>query len=114
MDEDRSRALARLERIARLLDARFAIPGTQLRIGLDGLLGLLPGLGDALGGLLSLWLVFEARRLGAPPSLLLRMLLNLGLDAALGTVPLAGDLFDVLFKANLRNIALLRRHLEND
>lgn len=106
------RALARARRLATLLDAAVGIPGTRFRFGLDSLLGLVPGGGDVAGALLSGGVVLAAARLGAPPSLLLRMLGNLAVDALLGTVPLAGDLFDVAWKANLRNVRLLERHLD--
>ena len=102
-------ALARLERLVRLLDERFSLGG--FRFGLDGLLGLVPGVGDTLGALASAWLVLEARRLGAPRSVLLRMLVNLLLDYLVGAVPVLGDLFDFGFKANRRNLDLLRRAL---
>lgn len=107
------RALARVRRLATLLDAAVGIPGTRLRFGVDSLLGLIPGGGDVAGALLSGGVVLAAARLGAPPSLLLRMLGNLALDALLGTVPLAGDLFDVAWKANMRNVRLLERHLDD-
>lgn len=106
-------ALVRLERYATLMDARFQIPGTRIRFGLDPIIGLLPGIGDAIGLLLSLVIVVEAVRLGASKRLLLIMLGNLGLEALLGTVPLLGDLFDAGFKANLRNTRLLRSHLDD-
>lgn len=105
--------LRRLDRFAFLLDAALRIPGTRWRIGLDGLLGFIPGLGDAATGLIALYPIIEAWRLGAPPAVLARMLGNLGLDLAVGTVPLLGDVFDVAFKANRRNVHLLRRHLES-
>jgi hypothetical protein len=108
----REAALGRLARLANLLDARWGIPGTRFRIGLDGLIGLVPGVGDAAGLILSLYLVGEAWRLGVPASLLARMLVNVGLDSAVGAVPLVGDIFDIAFKANRRNVGLLRRHME--
>lgn len=104
-------ALQRLERFARLMDAALRIPGTNRRIGLDGLFGLMPGLGDSFTAILALYPILEAARLGAPTSLLLRMVGNVGVDALVGAVPLAGDVFDVLFKANIRNVELLRQHL---
>lgn len=107
------RALARVRRLATLLDAAVGIPGTRLRFGLDSLLGLIPGGGDVAGALLSGGVVLAAARLGATPSLLLRMLGNVALDALLGTVPVAGDLFDVAWKANMRNVRLLERHLDD-
>lgn len=105
------RALGRLERLAPLPDACFRIPGTGVRIGLDGIPGLVFGPGDLLSAALALVILLEARRLDAPPALLLRMLANLLLDTAFGVVPVAGDLFDILFRANLRNVELLRRRL---
>jgi hypothetical protein len=106
------RPIERLRRLAYLLDDRFRIPGTSYRIGLDGLIGLVPGVGDAVTTLLALYIVLEARRLGLPVIKLGRMGLNVGVDAVLGAVPLLGDLFDVAWKANRRNLALLLDHLE--
>ena len=99
--------LARLRSRARLMDAQFALPGTRFRFGVDALIGLAPGVGDVLTGLLSLYVVWEARSLGAPPALLARMLGNVAIEVAGGAVPVLGDLFDAAFKANLRNVALL-------
>jgi Domain of unknown function (DUF4112) len=106
------RSLERLRQLAHLLDDRFRIPGTTYRIGLDGLIGLVPGVGDAVTTLLALYIVLEARRLGVPLTKLGRMGLNVGVDAVLGAVPLLGDLFDVAWKANRRNLALLLDHLD--
>lgn len=102
--------LDRLERYARLLDSAIRVPGTDLRIGLDALLGLIPGLGDALGTLLSLYIVWTARRWQLPVSVRARMLANVVIDGVLGSVPLIGDLFDLLWRANLRNVQLLRAY----
>ena len=102
--------LARLRRMAFWLDAGIAVPGTSVRVGLDPLLGLVPGLGDAVGALLSAWLLVEAIRLGAPRATLARIGSNIALDALIGAVPLLGDAFDVVWKANLKNVALLERH----
>jgi hypothetical protein len=93
-----------------LLDAGIAVPGTSLRVGLDPVLGLVPGLGDAVGALLSAWILVEAIRRGASRSTLGRMASNIAIDALVGAVPLLGDAFDVVWKANLRNVALLERH----
>jgi hypothetical protein len=109
--QDRLAEIARIERLANLLDARFRLPGTRFRFGYDTLIGLVPGLGDALTLAPSVWLVWRAGRLGLPRRLIARMAMNAGLDFALGSVPLVGDLFDAGFKANLRNAAILRRHL---
>ena len=93
------------------MDEAVRVPGTSFRIGLDGLLGLIPGVGDLAGGLVSTWYIVAAARLGAPPWVLARMGLNIGLDALTGAVPLLGDLFDFGWKANRRNLALLDHHL---
>lgn len=103
--------LARLDRFGHLLDSAIRIPGTRWRIGLDGLLGLVPGVGDAAGFLLSAGIVVYAARLGARPGLLLRMSGNVLLDALLGSIPLVGDIFDFAWKTNRRNVTMLRKAL---
>jgi hypothetical protein len=103
--------LERLERLAYWLDDRFRVPGTGFRVGLDGLVGLVPGVGDVVTNALTAYIVYQAWRLGIPKRVLLRMLANLGIDTLVGIVPVAGDLLDVGFKANRRNVRLLRRHL---
>jgi hypothetical protein len=105
------RTVQRLERLAKLLDSEFRVPGTRFRFGLDGLVGLVPGIGDAAGLAISSYIVVEAWRLGAPPPILMRMIANLALDTAVGSVPIAGDLFDIAWKANKRNMDLLLRHV---
>jgi hypothetical protein len=102
---------ARLNRLAWLLDSSIRVPGTNFRIGLDALLGLLPGGGDAAGVLLSSYIVLEAARMGAPRRTLFLMLLNVAVEALVGAIPLAGDLFDAAWKANQRNVALLNAWL---
>jgi hypothetical protein len=109
---EHSSADARSRAIAHWLDDAFRIPGTRLRFGLDPLMGLIPGLGDIVGGLLSTYIVIEALRTKAPRALVFRMLANLGVDMVLAAVPLAGDLFDAGWKANSRNLRLLRQHVE--
>ena len=106
-------ALARLDRYATLMDARFRVPGTRIRFGLDPIIGLLPGIGDALGLTLSLYIVVEAIRLGVSKRVLFKMLRNVGLEALVGVVPVLGVVFDIGFKANLRNAALLKSHIED-
>ena len=86
------------------------MPGTSLRVGLDPVLGLAPGLGDAAGALLAAWIFVEAIRLGAPRATLARIASNIAIDALVGAVPVLGDVFDVVWKANLRNVALLEHH----
>lgn len=103
--------LRRLRRVARLLDSEFRIPGTRWRFGLDPVIGLVPGVGDAASAVLSLWIIAESRRLGAPSGTLTRMLLNVLTDTVAGSIPVVGDAFDAGYKANLRNLALLERAL---
>lgn len=103
--------LNRLRRIARLLDARFGVPGTRFRFGADSLLGLVPGVGDAATALVSLYILAEARRLGVGMPTLIRMGWNVALDLGLGAVPVIGDVFDFFWKSNLKNIALLEADL---
>ena len=104
-------ALQRVARLAYWLDDRFRIPGTRRRIGIDGLLGLIPGIGDTATALIASYIVLEAARLGVPRAMLARMLANVGIDYAIGLVPLVGDLADLAWKANRRNARMLRDHL---
>jgi hypothetical protein len=94
------------------MDSQFVLPGTNLRIGLDPLVGLIPVAGDLISGLVSTYLIWEARRLGAPGRLIARMMANTLIDTAVGSVPVVGDAFDALFRSNMKNVALLRRHME--
>ncbi|HUF82037.1 MAG TPA: DUF4112 domain-containing protein [Burkholderiales bacterium] len=103
---------ARLNRLAWLLDNSIRIPGTDFRIGLDAILGLVPGAGDAAGMVLSGYIVLAAARLGAPASVLFRMMLNIAVEGLVGAIPVAGDIFDAAWKANQRNAALLNAHLD--
>jgi hypothetical protein len=104
-------ALRRVEQLAYWLDDHYRLPGTRFRVGLDGIVGLIPGIGDAVTSTLTAYIVYEAWRLGVPSSMLARMLANLGIDTVVGVVPLVGDLLDIGFKANRRNLKLLHRHL---
>jgi hypothetical protein len=104
--------VGRLRRLSYLLDNSIPIPGTQFRIGLDSIIGLVPGVGDFVGGAFSLYIILEAARLGAPRALLARMGWNVAIDVLVGTVPLLGDLFDAGWKANMRNLALLERQVD--
>ncbi|HEX4882941.1 MAG TPA: DUF4112 domain-containing protein, partial [Casimicrobiaceae bacterium] len=104
-------ARERLITLSRLLDAAVEVPGLRTRVGLDALLGLLPGVGDVVAAGLGLYLVMEARQLGASRWLQARMIGNLLVDTAVGAVPIAGDLFDVYFKAHMRNLKLLQKEL---
>jgi hypothetical protein len=102
---------ARIRALAKLLDSAIRIPGTGINIGIDSIVGLVPGVGDLAGALLSGYIVLGSARLGAPPAIIARMILNLGVDTLVGSVPLLGDIFDVGFRANMKNSALLDRHL---
>ena len=108
----REQRLARLDAVAKLLDIAFILPGTNIRYGIDGIIGLIPVVGDIIATALSLWLVREARALGAPWHITARMLGNVAIQGVVGVVPVAGDAFDVLFRANIRNVRMLRRWME--
>jgi hypothetical protein len=108
----REQRLARIDALSVLLDTAFVIPGTNIRFGLDALIGLVPGIGDAITTVMSLYIVNEARALGAPRLLIARMLGNVALDGLVGAIPILGDAFDVAFRANRRNMALLLGHLD--
>ena len=107
----REQAVARLKRVAKLMDSQVRVPVIGLRIGADAILGLVPGIGDAVSALIGAYLILEATRLGAPRSALLRMVANLALDTAVGAIPIAGDLWDFVFRANDRNMQILARHV---
>ena len=102
----------RLRRISRILDNAIGIPGTKLRFGLDPIIGLLPGGGDVITGGLSAYIAIEAARMGVPRQILGQMVGNILLDSFAGTIPVLGDLFDVGWKSNVKNIELLEKHLE--
>jgi hypothetical protein len=104
--------LARARTLARLLDSAARVPGTNIRFGADAVVGLIPGLGDIGGAALAGYLVILAQRLGVPRAVVLRMLANVAVDTIAGSVPVIGDLFDVAYKSNLKNVALLERALE--
>ena len=108
---DATTRLARIRRLAWLVDAAFHIPGTRFRFGLNSLIGLAPGAGDAVLGLISLYIVHQAHAMGLPRHKLARMVGNVVLEVAAGSVPVVGDLFDVALKANLRNIRIIEDHL---
>ena len=112
MREPRDELRRRLGRIAWLLDNSIPLPGGRFRIGIDAILGLIPGVGDVIGVLLSSYIVREAARAGAPPTVLVRMAWNVVVEGIVGTIPVLGDLFDAAWKANQRNFALLEAHLD--
>lgn len=105
-------SLRRVKVVASVLDDAIRVPGTDLRFGIDPLVGLVPGLGDLLGGAASVYIILEAARAGAPASVLVRMALNVGIDTLVGGLPLVGDLFDFAWKSNRRNVNLLADHLD--
>lgn len=105
-----SPGLDRLRNISWIFDELVRIPGTNMRVGLDAVLGLLPGGGDLVGGAVSAYAILIAQRLGAPPAVIARMTINILVDAVFGAVPLLGDLFDASWKANRRNLALLEEY----
>ena len=109
-DQSRAAALDRLDMLATVFDTAVLIPGTNIRFGAEAVLRLIPGIGDAMASALSFYLLYEASRLGVPKWLMLRMALNAILEGAIGIVPVAGDAFDIYFRANRRNVALLRKY----
>ena len=109
----RRAALERLEWLANIMDTAIVLPG-NIRIGADAVIGLLPGIGDAITTGLSLWMIKEAHALGASKHVLTRMAGNVAVDAFTGLVPVLGDAFDVFWRANRRNVKLLREHFERE
>ena len=109
-DDAMSRA-RRVRVLSKLLDNSISVPGTRWKIGLDPIVGLIPGIGDLIGAMLSGYIVLEAARAQVPTLVLARMLGNVGLDTLFGAVPAVGDVFDAAWKANTKNVALLERHL---
>jgi Domain of unknown function (DUF4112) len=104
--------LKRMRQLSQLLDGAIVIPGTNRRIGIDPILGLIPGGGDTLSAALSGYIIIEAARMGVPRSALMQMVGNLLLDTAVGSVPVLGDVFDVFSKANLRNMQIVESHAQ--
>ncbi|WP_243371037.1 DUF4112 domain-containing protein [Microvirga solisilvae] len=107
----REDSLARVALVAKLMDSAFLIPGLNRRVGLDAVLGLIPGVGDALSAALASYIIWEARQLGLPRWKIARMVANVAVDTAIGAIPLAGDVFDVFFKSNQRNLRIIHEHL---
>ena len=102
----------RIEAMERVLERAFAIPGTEMRVGLDAIVGLVPVVGDLVTTAMGAWLVWEARNLGMPKLHLARMAANIGVDTLVGAIPLVGDLFDFAFRSNSRNLRILKRWLD--
>jgi Domain of unknown function (DUF4112) len=109
---DRSRALSEVEAIAWLLDNSIPVPGTGRRFGIDAIIGFVPVVGDLVSGGIGLFVVWRGSRMGLPRVVVARMLANTAIDMAIGAIPFIGDAFDLWFKANTRNLGLMRRHLE--
>jgi Domain of unknown function (DUF4112) len=103
-----------LRKVAQLLDSAFVVPGTSMRVGLDPILGLVPGLGDLISPLFTVGILWQARELGIPKVVQLRMIFNVAIDTVVGLVPVLGDLFDFAWKANDMNMALLERHAHEE
>lgn len=110
LSPDELARIRRAARVARIMDTALRIPGTGIRFGADSVLGLVPGIGDIAGSLIGLYIINEARRLGVDNAKLAKMAINLGIDAASGSIPLVGDLFDVYFKSHRRNVAIILDH----
>ena len=106
----RRERLDRLDSLSRLLDIAFTVPGTNIRFGTEAIMRLVPGIGDAAASALSCLILYEAHRLGVPRRVMIRMAGNVAIEAAAGAVPVIGDLFDVAFRANRRNVRILREH----
>ena len=109
--DNTDKKVGELQQLADTLDTTWRVPGTPLRFGLDAIVGLIPGIGDAVTGLVSLWIVIQSWRLGASFGTLLRMLINVGVDVVVGAIPLVGDLLDVFVKTNQSNVQMLREDL---
>ena len=105
-------SIARITALAKLLDSAFLIPGLNRRVGLDAIIGLVPGIGDAVSTLLASYIIWEARQLGLPRWKIARMIGNVAVDTAIGAIPVAGDAFDLFFKANQRNLRIVHEHLK--
>ena len=102
----------RIEAMEAMLEGLFVIPGTNRRVGLDSLVGLIPVVGDLATAAMGAWIVWEARNLGMPKWQLARMAANVGFDTVVGAIPFAGDVFDFLFKSNTKNLRIIRKHLD--
>ncbi|MFA5951363.1 MAG: DUF4112 domain-containing protein [Hyphomicrobium sp.] len=110
-DPEIEAAVARVELVSRVMDSMFEIPGTNVRIGLDAIIGLVPVLGDIISQTISSYIIWEARQLGVSRFTMARMIGNSAIDFVIGIVPFAGDAFDIAFRANMKNLALLKAHL---
>jgi len=113
-DENLAKNLNSLKRLAYWLDESIKIPGTESKIGIDGIIGLIPVIGDIMTGSLSAYILYQARKFNIPKKIFLKMILNVTVDISIGFIPIFGDLFDFYWKANLSNIDLLISHIESE
>jgi hypothetical protein len=111
VDPEIAASVARIEALARIMDSIVEIPGTNVRLGIDALIGLVPIVGDLVSQVISTYIIWEARQLGVSRFTIARMIGNTAIDTVVGLVPFAGDAFDVVFRANMKNLALLKAHL---
>ena len=112
LSRDPAAVRRRLEAMEHLLERAFTIPGINRQVGLDSIVGLVPGVGDMLTAAMGGWLIWEARNLGMSKLQLARMAANLGIDTAVGAIPFAGDLFDFLYRSNSKNLRIVKKHLD--
>jgi len=108
----RADSIARITALTKLLDSAFLIPGLNRRVGIDAIIGLIPGVGDAISAALASYIIWEARQLGLPRWKIAKMIGNVAFDTAIGAIPVAGDAFDLFFKANERNLRIVNEHLK--
>jgi hypothetical protein len=113
-DFSKRAAVERLDMLARLFDTAFTLPGTKVQFGIESIMRLVPGIGDVAASALSCWLLYEAKRLDIPNHVFARMVVNVAIEGVVGAVPFVGDLFDVGFRANRRNVQILREHFERE
>src|SRR5476651_1291256 len=113
-DQSKRAAVVRLDALARLFDTAFILPGTNIRFGVEAVMRLVPGVGDAAATALSCWLLYEAHRLDIPKHVFARMVANVAIEGVVGAVPFIGDMFDVGFRANRRNVKILQEHFERE
>ena len=112
--ESKRDALARIDMLSKLFDTAFTLPGSNVRFGVEALMRLVPGIGDAAASALSCYLLYEAHRLEVPQQVFARLVANVAIEGIVGAVPVFGDLFDVGFRANRRNVAILKEHFERE
>lgn len=114
VEHSRRADVQRLDRLARLFDSAFVLPGTNIRFGIEAVMRLVPCIGDVAASVLSCWRLYQTRRLEVPKHVFARMLGNVAIEGIVGAVPFLGDMFDVGFRANLRNVKILQEHFERE